>query len=94
MRSSATGIGLVRVLLLVLLSVHGTRGVQRFFHISDFHYDPLYEATGTPDHHSCRRAGSLPGDYAARPFGQYGCDAPMSLVSSSYVHSRFSVEKF
>ena len=59
----------------------------RILHLSDFHYDPIYdpEITGK-DHCACNRLESRCAKTFAKkkaPYGRKGCDSPMKLIRSA-----------
>uniref|UniRef100_A0A8C9FLG6 Uncharacterized protein n=1 Tax=Pavo cristatus TaxID=9049 RepID=A0A8C9FLG6_PAVCR len=70
--------------LLLLLCPPALAG--RFWHITDLHWDPGYEAAVAAGQR-CPSGGSeaTPG---AGPWGSYLCDAPWSLLSSAVLAMR------
>ncbi|KAL0882608.1 hypothetical protein ABMA27_001046 [Loxostege sticticalis] len=65
-----------------------------FWHITDFHYDPLYTPQGDTRRH-CRRAderGSSGHHRALGRFGDYSCDSSLELIESAarYMRTRHS----
>ncbi|XP_072940071.1 cyclic GMP-AMP phosphodiesterase SMPDL3A-like [Epargyreus clarus] len=65
-----------------------------FWHITDFHYDPLYTPQGDTRRH-CRRAderGSSGHHRALGRFGDYSCDSSLELIQSAlrYMRTRHS----
>ncbi|XP_063619740.1 acid sphingomyelinase-like phosphodiesterase 3b [Cydia splendana] len=61
-----------------------------FWHITDFHYDPLYTSQGDTRRH-CRRAderGSSGHHRALGRFGDYSCDSSLELIESAARHMR------
>nr|XP_026484291.1 acid sphingomyelinase-like phosphodiesterase 3a [Vanessa tameamea]XP_026484292.1 acid sphingomyelinase-like phosphodiesterase 3a [Vanessa tameamea]XP_026484293.1 acid sphingomyelinase-like phosphodiesterase 3a [Vanessa tameamea] len=65
-----------------------------FWHITDFHYDPLYTAQGDTRRH-CRRAderGSSGHHRALGRLGDYSCDSSLELIQSAlrYMRTRHS----
>ncbi|XP_054547154.1 acid sphingomyelinase-like phosphodiesterase 3b, partial [Talpa occidentalis] len=56
-------------------------GSGKFWHISDLHLDPNYNASGAP-FRVCPSAGSQPVPNAG-PWGDYLCDSPWVLINSS-----------
>ncbi|XP_072211412.1 acid sphingomyelinase-like phosphodiesterase 3b isoform X2 [Excalfactoria chinensis] len=53
----------------------------RFWHLTDLHWDPGYEAAAAAGQR-CPSGGSGPAG-AAGPWGSYACDAPWGLLSSA-----------
>ncbi|XP_041970648.1 acid sphingomyelinase-like phosphodiesterase 3a [Aricia agestis] len=85
-------------LILTLISVfsftctHAKIGY--FWHITDFHYDPLYTSQGDTRRH-CRKAderGSSGHHRALGRFGDYSCDSSLELIESAlrYMRTRHS----
>ncbi|CAG9794964.1 unnamed protein product [Diatraea saccharalis] len=65
-----------------------------FWHITDFHYDPLYTSQGDTRRH-CRRAderGSSGHHRALGRYGDYSCDSSLELIESAarYMRTRHS----
>lgn len=65
-----------------------------FWHITDFHYDPLYTPQGDT-RRNCRRAderGSSGHHRALGRFGDYSCDSSLELIDSAarYMRTRHS----
>ncbi|XP_037301481.1 acid sphingomyelinase-like phosphodiesterase 3a, partial [Manduca sexta] len=65
-----------------------------FWHITDFHYDPLYTSQGDTRRH-CRRAderGSSGHHRALGRYGDYSCDSSLDLIESAarYMRTRHS----
>ncbi|XP_052756070.1 acid sphingomyelinase-like phosphodiesterase 3a [Galleria mellonella] len=65
-----------------------------FWHITDFHYDPLYTSQGDTRRH-CRRAderGSSGHHRALGRYGDYSCDSSLELIDSAarYMRTRHS----
>ncbi|KAL4706893.1 hypothetical protein ACJJTC_012352 [Scirpophaga incertulas] len=65
-----------------------------FWHVTDFHYDPLYTPQGDTRRH-CRRAderGSSGHHRALGRFGDYSCDSSLELIESAarYMRTRHS----
>ncbi|XP_048478925.1 acid sphingomyelinase-like phosphodiesterase 3a [Plutella xylostella] len=61
-----------------------------FWHITDFHYDPLYTSKGDTRRH-CRRAderGSSGHHRTVGRFGDFACDSPLELIESAAKHMR------
>ncbi|CAJ1062700.1 acid sphingomyelinase-like phosphodiesterase 3b [Xyrichtys novacula] len=71
----------VRLFLSLLLfkTVFALSG--RFWHITDQHWDPTYELTDNPNL-VCASSGNQPAANAG-VFGDYACDSPWHLISSS-----------
>ncbi|XP_013170517.1 PREDICTED: acid sphingomyelinase-like phosphodiesterase 3a isoform X1 [Papilio xuthus] len=70
-----------------------------FWHITDFHYDPLYTPQGdtrrSPHRTDCRRAderGSSGHHRALGRYGDYSCDSSLELIESAakYMRTRHS----
>lgn len=68
------------VLFLGLVVAGGGRDITgNFWHITDLHWDPTYDLTSES---VCRSSGDLPTPHAGK-FGDYNCDSPWDLISSS-----------
>ncbi|KAG8506761.1 Acid sphingomyelinase-like phosphodiesterase 3b, partial [Galemys pyrenaicus] len=61
----------------------------KFWHLSDLHLEPKYNASGAPLQ-VCPSAGSQPVPNAG-PWGDYLCDAPWVLINSS-IHAMREIE--
>ncbi|NXQ29539.1 ASM3B phosphodiesterase, partial [Alaudala cheleensis] len=73
----------VLLLLLCLLAVAlpgADGGTGRFWHLTDLHWDPGYEAAAAAGR-PCPSGGDRPGP--AGPWGSYLCDSPWSLLRSA-----------
>lgn len=83
---------LTLICVISLSCTHAKTGY--FWHITDFHYDPLYTSQGDTRRH-CRRAderGSSGHHRALGRFGDYSCDSPLELIESAarYMRTRHS----
>ncbi|KAM3967330.1 cyclic GMP-AMP phosphodiesterase SMPDL3A [Aphomia sociella] len=83
------------VTLICVLSFTCTHAkIGYFWHITDFHYDPLYTSQGDTRRH-CRRAderGSSGHHRALGRYGDYSCDSSLELIDSAarYMRTRHS----
>lgn len=77
-----SSVGAVVVVLLVLAShpLIATARIGTFWHVTDFHYDLNYTRNGDPND-MCWGKSDATGDVGE--FGNYSCDAPLSLLSSA-----------
>ncbi|CAH0605741.1 unnamed protein product [Chrysodeixis includens] len=83
---------LTLICVISLTCTHAKTGY--FWHITDFHYDPLYTSQGDTRRH-CRRAderGSSGHHRALGRFGDYSCDSSLELIESAarYMRTRHS----
>ena len=85
LRRSVAGFPSASLFVLLLLLVHsvfaGLLEDQHFWHITDFHYDPLYRTHADPNT-MCHKEVAA-GASSSQFFGDYLCDAPMSLLESA-----------
>ncbi|XP_014804684.1 PREDICTED: acid sphingomyelinase-like phosphodiesterase 3b isoform X2 [Calidris pugnax] len=72
---------LMQLVALVLLCPLAVALSGRFWHITDLHWDPDYEAAAAAGQ-ACPSGGSHAGP-AAGPWGSYLCDAPWCLLASA-----------
>ncbi|XP_004679460.1 PREDICTED: acid sphingomyelinase-like phosphodiesterase 3b [Condylura cristata] len=80
---------LLRVLIFLAHLGAARTETGKFWHISDLHLDPNYNASGTPLQ-VCPSAGSQPVPNAG-PWGDYLCDSPWVLINSS-IHAMKEIE--
>ncbi|CAK1546239.1 unnamed protein product [Leptosia nina] len=85
---------LVLAFTCVLLLTCTQAKIGYFWHITDFHYDPLYTSQGDTRKH-CRRTderGSSGHHRALGRFGDYSCDSSIELIHSAlrYMRTRHS----
>ncbi|KAF7708702.1 hypothetical protein HF521_017759 [Silurus meridionalis] len=78
---------MLKVLILAILSgnCHGKLLTGSFWHITDLHWDPTYRLVDGNSGSVCNSSGNRPTTHAGT-FGDYVCDSPWDLISSS-VHA-------
>ncbi|XP_045494366.1 acid sphingomyelinase-like phosphodiesterase 3a [Colias croceus] len=89
---STASLILMSICVLLLTCTHAKIGY--FWHITDFHYDPLYSPQGDTRKH-CHRTddrGSSGHHRSLGRFGDYACDSPLELIVSAlrYMRTRHS----
>ncbi|XP_026322161.1 acid sphingomyelinase-like phosphodiesterase 3a [Hyposmocoma kahamanoa] len=81
---------LTLTLLCVILFTCTHAKIGYFWHITDFHYDPLYTSQGDT-RRQCRKAderGSSGHHRALGQFGDYSCDGSLALIESAARYMR------